>query len=90
MADVKRLDIDITFGEQVVVTAYSSPRQLAGSTVTPERDLVREILMKALEAVSVVPPRSSITLNVDNQGTIQRDTTFNVPPPKPLSSRFGP
>ncbi|MGO9917237.1 MAG: hypothetical protein ACLQIB_21375 [Isosphaeraceae bacterium] len=80
MADtsVTEVDIDITFRQQVVVTAFSASGQQVGSTRGPERDLVREILMKTLQAVQ--GSRRSITLNVDNSGTIQRDPTFPVDP----------
>ena len=72
---VTEVDIDLTFGVQVVVSAL----QPAGfATDGPSNDLVREILLKSLEAVENGNP--SIDLNVDASGTIQRDTTFSLPP----------
>jgi hypothetical protein len=74
ITDQTRIVIDITFGTGPVVIVADGG---APATRQPERDLVREILMKALTAVE--DGSRSIPVN-DDHGTIVRDLSFPVPP----------
>jgi hypothetical protein len=73
---VTKIDIKIEFGEkgQAVVNATATPQY--GTTVDPTVEVIREILIKTLQAWDNEYP--SIQLVV-NKGVIQEDTSLNLP-----------